>query len=282
MAPYTPAYVTINIVCTAIGLTTVFFNSLAAILILRKKRHWDNSLTFVLHLCLADDLAGIIIIWNVVYNFNYHRNFFECVFRSSAICGLIFTSCFLLLGLSTDRYIKIIAPFSATKLDNSRVVKTYVGILWFLFPTVCLSVPALTWVNEVIPYRECAFFIVLKREYLLTLASFVTFALLCQCLMYGHVFYIAVSKGNLHYVLHNTHNPTSNLKTKIRAPPPRTRHVLRTTRAVLTVCGLNFLTSVPVGKIYNNFSRVLHHYKAYLWVRCSTTSGEYFITTAYR
>lgn len=262
MIVFSPGYIIVNVICTIIGLATILCNSLAAMLILKKKRHWDNSLTFILHLCIADDLAGVLIIWNVIYNINGHRNFFECVFRSSAISGVIFTSCFVLLGLSVDRYIKITAPFRSAQLENGRWVKVYVRGQWALFFTVCLCVPALTWINHVIPYCDCGFFIVLKREYLLALTSFMTFALLCQCFIYGHVFYIAMSKGNLQYVLYNRHKSIFNGNDKLKVQPIPSRQVLKTTRAVLFVCGLNLLTSLPVGKYLeghsHEFCLILH------------------------
>lgn len=254
MIGFSTGYIIVNVICTVIGLATILCNSLAAMLILKKKRHWDNSLTFILHLCIADDFAGVLILWNVIYNINGHRNFFECVFRSSAISGVIFTSCFVLLGLSVDRYIKITAPFRSAQLENGRWVKVYVGGQWALFFTVCLGIPALTWINHVIPYCDCGFFIVLKREYLLALTSFIAFALLCQCFIYGHVFYIAMSKGNLQYVLYSRHKSIFNGNDKLKVQPFPSRQVLRTTRAVLFVCGLNLLTSLPVGRYLKGHS----------------------------
>ncbi|XP_062569005.1 adenosine receptor A3-like [Saccostrea cucullata] len=237
MNHFSTLYIIINVICTAIGVSTVFCNTLAAILILKKKRHWDNSLNFILHLCIADNLAGILILWNVIYNMNGHMNFFECLFRSSGISSVIFTSCHVLLGLSLDRYIKIMAPFHAIRLENGKFVKFYLGILWILF-FFCLSVPSMTWIHDHIPYNECSFFGVLKKEYLLTLVTFMTFALFCQCLIYGHITFIALSKGNLH--LH----PQGFTG---KATASSNRQILKTTRAVLLVCGLNFITSVPVG-----------------------------------
>ncbi|XP_034334877.2 adenosine receptor A3 [Magallana gigas] len=275
MIGFSTGYIIVNVICTIIGLATILCNSLAAMLILKKKRHWDNSLTFILHLCIADDFAGVLILWNVIYNINGHRNFFECVFRSSAISGVIFTSCFVLLGLSVDRYIKITAPFRSAQLENGRWVKVYVGGQWALFFTVCLGIPALTWINHVIPYCDCGFFIVLKREYLLALTSFIAFALLCQCFIYGHVFYIAMSKGNLQYALYSRHKSIFNSNDKLKIQPFPSRQVLRTTRAVLFVCGLNLLTSLPVGVyVYlvstNQLSYIDHHTQGDILVYVAT------------
>lgn len=252
MTNYSPWYIVVNIVCTIIGLTTIVCNSLAVILILRKKRHWDNSLHFILHLCIADNLSGLLVTWNVIYNVNGHRIFYECLFRSAAISSVIFTSCYILLGLSIDRYVKIVAPFHSAKMENGKAVNVYISCIWVLF-FVHLGVPALTWIDEVIQYCDCAFFVVMKREFLLMLCSTLAVALLFQCVIYGHIAFIALSKGELHSAIQRRRGAPPEVRYKGPSLSSHHKQILKTTRAVLIVCGLNFVTSLPVG-MYHEFT----------------------------
>lgn len=73
-------YIIVNVICIIIGLVMIFCNLLVVMLILKKKCYWDNFLIFIFYLCIVDDFVGVLIFWNVIYNINGYRNFFECVF----------------------------------------------------------------------------------------------------------------------------------------------------------------------------------------------------------
>ena len=232
-----PSYYLLNTGITLVGIATVLLNLAIIVIVYRKLKDDDAVLTFLFNLAISDLVAGICVIYIAAYNFFVFQNIYECAIRSGMLCGIMMSSTILVLGLSLERYLKIRFPFTYARVVTKLYTRTFVLLSWSMAFGFAIA-PVVKWVHTSHSDSVCGFFYVIKEDYIIVFTTIMNVLYACQCVMYGHIFGIAISK-----IKEDRVRP-------VAGDAPNTsswRAWWKPTRVILVIIGTNFVTMTPVG-----------------------------------
>ena len=188
----TAPYISVCVLKIVVGVISIFLNIFVLKVISSGTQSWSVTVNFLRHNAIADIIIGVFIFYHQMYELLLYKNIQECVFRNASTCSIILGSMLIILGLNMEIYLQITRPLRYVEILSSRVVNTYLAVVWTLVIILSLT-PSLMAIDAPPLDRYCRVS-VLGKEIIFIFFTLKCLIILVQFFMYFHIFVIAVGK----------------------------------------------------------------------------------------
>lgn len=185
------SYLLVHLLLLLVGFLGFVLNTFCFITLRHKESWLDISVIFITNLACSDIIMDMVCIYIVIYNLVHYKNYYECAFRLGLVTGIALNSALQLLGLTLDRYFKILHPYKYVRIFSESSAKIYCALSWLISSVISLLPIFGLRRPPDCGLEYCSFFGVLTDEFLIV--NIVCFYSTIVCMLFCYVRIMSVA-----------------------------------------------------------------------------------------